>query len=143
MSAGAEAMTTLRALVVDDSAAIRHLVRVTLEGMHLLEIDEAADGSEAVRLLAAAPYDVVMLDLNMPIVDGWKVLGWLQGRPAPLPKVIVISTSSDEDTVHRATLLGAITVLAKPLQLHGVRQAVRSALGMSEPPPEDESKKHE
>ncbi len=123
-------MSTARALVVDDAAAMRQLVRVALSGLHELEVEEADDGAAAIRLLASGHYDVLLLDLNMPVMDGWKVLSWLEGRAAPGPRIFVISTESDGDTVQRAIALGAAGVLAKPLDLQQVRHEVRTALGL-------------
>jgi CheY-like chemotaxis protein len=125
-------VTATRVLVVDDAASVRHLLRVALTGVGHPEIDEASDGAEALRLLASKAYDLCLLDLNMPVLDGWKVLAWIGARSTPPPKVIVISTMADPDTVKRAFDLGANGVLSKPLQLGMVRREVRATLGTAE-----------
>jgi two-component system, chemotaxis family, chemotaxis protein CheY len=135
---------TPRALIVDDAVAIRHLLRLALTTVHDIQIDEASDGSEAMRLLATNTYDVVLLDLHMPVIDGWKVLSFLEGRGTPMPKVIVISTQGDAETQEKARAHGAFAVLAKPLSMHELRRVVRDALGLEDAlhVEEDEEKTH-
>ena len=80
-----------RALVVDDDVAIRLLVSRVLERRHLI-VDTARDGAEGIEKLSASQYQVVVLDLMMPRVDGNGVLKYLATyHPAQLPTVIVMT----------------------------------------------------
>ncbi len=104
----------LKVLVVDDSAFARKtLVRVlsTLPGVDL--VGTASDGVAALRELRRTEPDVVLLDLEMPELDGWGVLRALRGASRP-PVVIVISGESGAPNVVKALELGAFDFIAKP-----------------------------
>ena len=104
---------TARVLVVDDSRVIRMVLRSCLLSSDYL-VDEADDGSSALRLLEDGAYDVVVSDLAMPGVDGFGLLAALQERP-DRPEVVIL-TGSDEgdDGAARAMRLGASGYLTKP-----------------------------
>src|SRR3989442_13124599 len=71
-----------RILVVEDDRALRNAVVAALQsGGH--EVESAADGSAGVQALSAKPFDVVLLDIGLPFVDGWHVLSTLEGRRVP------------------------------------------------------------
>ena len=81
----------LRALVIDDDVAIRLLVTRILERRDFV-VDTARDGAEGIEKLAAAVYDVIVLDLMMPRVDGAGVMKYLaEYHPAQIPTVIVMT----------------------------------------------------
>lgn len=100
-------------LVVDDDPDIRLLLRLELsaEGHQILE---AGDGRQALDALAAEQVDLVLLDMMMPVLDGWAVLRALEGATAP--PVVVITALASEGDRHVGELLeaGAIDVIAKP-----------------------------
>ena len=100
-------------LVVDDDADIRLLLRLELTGEGH-QVTEAGDGAQAVRALAAEPPDLVLLDMMMPVLDGWGVLEAVDCATAP-PIVVITAMASDGDR-HVAEILtkGAIDVIAKP-----------------------------
>jgi two-component system OmpR family response regulator len=102
-----------RILVVDDHEDIRLLLRIELSADGH-QIDEAADGEKALAALVAQPPDLMLLDIMMPVVDGWEVLRRLVDQPAP-PIVVVTGMASDNER-HVAELLelGALDVIAKP-----------------------------
>jgi CheY-like chemotaxis protein len=79
-----------RVLVVDDDATIRELLASVLEKQSLT-VDLAADGQEALDLLRENTYSVVLLDLLMPVVDGFTVLDRLSDGDKPLPVVLVVT----------------------------------------------------
>ena len=85
-----------RVLVADDDQAIRKLV-CTIVGREGLEVDCVADGREAIEMLRRHEYAVVLLDLMMPILDGFAVIEHLkQQPPAHKPVVLVISAYADQ-----------------------------------------------
>jgi DNA-binding response OmpR family regulator len=104
-----------RILVVDDHEDIRLLLRLELsaDGHHIVE---AENGEEALAAIAAGPVDLVLLDIMMPVMDGWEVLRRLSGEPRP-PIVVVTGMSSAE---HRHVVdlleLGALDVVPKPFE---------------------------
>jgi CheY-like chemotaxis protein len=79
-----------RVLVVDDDATIRELLASVL-GREALTVDLAADGQEALNLLRKNTYSVVLLDLVMPVLDGFAVLDRLPDDDKPLPVVLVVT----------------------------------------------------
>jgi CheY-like chemotaxis protein len=102
-------------LIVDDDADIRLLLRLELaaEGH---AITEAGNGREALESIAADPPDLVLLDLMMPVLDGWAVLAELERDAATAPPVVVITAFASDGGRHIAELLekGALDVIAKP-----------------------------
>ncbi len=123
-------MRRLQALVVDDSAAMRRQLRQLLERMGL-DATEAADGAMAWRKLSAAAFDVVLTDINMPVLDGLKLVALVRsgGAHVAVP-IVVITTESAEEDRRRAMDLGANAYLVKPVQAASVAEVVRRVLGM-------------
>jgi phosphoserine phosphatase RsbU/P len=118
-----------RILVVDDIDDNRQLLvrRLEREGFH--DVALAADGEEALSLLQAQPFDLVLLDIMMPKLDGYGVLERLkaEGRLHELP-VIVISAHSEIDSVVRCIQLGALDYLPKPFNATLLRARVSASL---------------
>jgi two-component system sensor histidine kinase/response regulator len=104
-----------RILVVDDNVANRLLVVETLapEGM---EVSEAASGDEALRAFAAQPFDVVLLDVRMPGLDGFATLERLRTLPGGDAPVVFLTALRDVDTFDRARAAGAVDFLTKPVR---------------------------
>lgn len=127
----------MRILVVDDSAAMTEFMRFALRGLPDLELATASDGVGALQLAAQASYDVVLLDVNLPLMDGMKVLSALREPrgDAPVPAVIIVTSDARETTSEQALELGAARILHKPVQAHEVRDAVRDVLGLPSPVP--------
>lgn len=100
-------------LIVDDDADIRLLLRLELdaEGHQILE---AGDGAQALAAIGADAPDLVILDIMMPVLDGWGVLAALD--PATAPPIVVITALASEGDRHIAELLdcGALDVIPKP-----------------------------
>lgn len=101
-------------LIVDDSRIIRKVSRRIVEGLGY-EVDEAADGAEALAHCAAALPDVVLLDWNMPVMDGLTFLRRLRGLPGgDGPKVLFCSIESDPERISEALAAGADEYVMKP-----------------------------
>jgi DNA-binding response OmpR family regulator len=103
-------------LVVDDDSAIRLVLRIelTAEGHDVLE---AADGREALERIAEWHPDLLLLDLMMPVMDGWEVLRELEGDDTAPPIVIISALATDAGGHVAATLrLGALDYIAKPFE---------------------------
>ena len=104
------------ALVVDDSRAIRSLLKRLLAGFDF-EIHEAGDGREALRCLAEiGAVDLVLVDWNMPEMDGLEFIKAVRAQPAYDRMVLVMVTSEGEPAnIARALMAGADEYAVKPL----------------------------
>lgn len=124
-----------RVLVVDDEAVIRRLVRLTLEqDGHV--VTEASDGVEALEAVGPQAPDVMVLDLTMPHLDGWEVLGRLKaGAVAGQSEVAVILLTGIDDDVDRIRggVEGAVRYLTKPFTPEDLRDEVRRVVDTPEP----------
>jgi two-component system, OmpR family, KDP operon response regulator KdpE len=119
-----------RVLIVEDDVPLRNAVRTTLErGGH--EVRVAADGAAGSRALAEERYEVVLLDIGLPFVDGWRVLEGLE--PGRLPAVIVISARGEERDKVRALDLGADDYLAKPFGADELLARIRAVMRRASP----------
>jgi two-component system KDP operon response regulator KdpE len=115
---------------VEDDLALRNAVGGILERSGY-EVDVARDGAAGSRALAGGTYDVVLLDIGLPFVDGWRVLGELE--PGQLPYVIVISARGEERDKVRALDLGADDYLAKPFGADELLARIRAVLRRANP----------
>jgi two-component system, chemotaxis family, chemotaxis protein CheY len=122
-----------RVLIVEDSAAMRHLLSLAVQRLPGVAIDEAADGVAALKALraaSAAPYDLVFLDLNMPRMDGLKLLGLLQGDAAVARTTIaVVTTTESAETERQARSLGARYFIRKPVSRRSVDKILSEVFG--------------
>ncbi len=120
----------IRALVVDDSIAMRRAIVYALQRVEGLICVEAQDGAEAIRKFSQAKFDIVLTDINMPLMDGLKVLSQLRKDPVnPTVPIVVITTEGGEVDRERALALGASAYLVKPLQAAQVLSTVKQLLG--------------
>ncbi len=111
----------MRALVVDDSRAIRSVLRRML-GEIGLDADEAGDGRQALALLERIPApDVVLVDWNMPVMDGLALVQALRALPEyDAVPVVMVTTESEVDRVVQALEAGANEYLMKPFTKEGL-----------------------
>ena len=101
-------------LVVDDSRTIRIVARRILESLNF-EIREAADGAEALQRCAESMPDAILLDWNMPVMDGLSFLRVLRGRDdGDRPVVVFCTTENDMGHIRRAIEAGANEYIMKP-----------------------------
>jgi len=101
-------------LVVDDSTVIRKIARRILEDMDF-EIIEAEDGAQALEACKRALPDAILLDWNMPVMDGFEFLGYLRRMPGgDQPKVVFCTTENGIDHIARALDAGANEYIMKP-----------------------------
>jgi two-component system, chemotaxis family, chemotaxis protein CheY len=101
-------------LVVDDSSVIRKVARRILEGMQF-EISEAEDGAQALDMCRDGFPDVVLLDFNMPNMDGMAFLKAMRNLPGGLrPKVVFCTTENDVGHIARVLNAGADEYIMKP-----------------------------
>ena len=115
-----------RILVVDDEATTRRAVARAL-GLSGYEADSAASGEQALELLAARPYDLLLLDLRMPGMDGVEVMARVQERHPNL-LIIVFTAHATVHSAVEAVRAGAADYLLKPSTIRDIEAAVARAL---------------
>lgn len=103
----------VRVLIVDDEPAIRHAVEAVLEDEGFV-VATAPNGQAALAALDSARPDAILLDLRMPVMDGYAFLAAYQARPEPRAAVIVCSTASNSAGV---VSMGAAGYLRKPFDI--------------------------
>jgi two-component system, NtrC family, nitrogen regulation response regulator NtrX len=113
-------------LIVDDEEGIRESLASILRDERYA-VDTAASGEDALSLLGKNDFQVVLLDIWLPGIDGMEALTRIQDLPRP-PAVIMISGHGSIETAVRATKLGAFDFIEKPLSLEKVNVLVRNAL---------------
>jgi DNA-binding NarL/FixJ family response regulator len=119
----------IRVCLVDDQTLVREGIRALLDLVPDIEVvAEAADGEAALRVLAAAAPDVVLLDLRMPGLDGLGVLRALRSVPGNtgLPSAIVLTTFDDDALMLEAVRQGARGFLLKDVSLDRLAEAIRT-----------------
>ncbi len=112
-------------LVVDDERSIRNTLREILEYEHF-EVDDAADGAEALEKVKASRFEVILLDIKMPRMDGIEVLEQIM-KITDTP-VVMISGHGTIETAVEAIKKGAYDYIAKPLDLNRLLVTIRNAL---------------
>jgi DNA-binding response OmpR family regulator len=115
-------------LVVDDEQDLAELVAVNLE-LAGYRTSRAHDGQAGLEAIRRERPDVVLLDVMMPVLDGWGVLAALQEDPATrdVPVVMLTALSGERDVI-RGHLAGALTYITKPFDLQALLRAVADAL---------------
>jgi excisionase family DNA binding protein len=116
-----------RVLVVDDEAAIRDLLSKTL-ALAEYDVDVAPDGRSSLERMRMNPYDLLIVDLKMPGMDGLAVIREAKRYKADLP-VIIITGFSTESSAIEAVNLGVAGYLTKPFRVPQVLAAAAKALG--------------
>lgn len=110
-------MSEVRFLVVEDSPTMRQLIAFALKRVHGSKIVEASDGIDALKKLSAQGFDLILTDINMPIMDGLKLVSLIKGdeQHKNIP-IIIITTEGAEEDRRKGLALGADAYLAKPIQ---------------------------
>ncbi|MEU9617479.1 MULTISPECIES: response regulator transcription factor [unclassified Streptomyces] len=117
----------IRVVIADDEPLIRAGIRMILTSDHSIEVvAEAANGREAIEVVRAHSADVVLLDIQMPVMDGLTALAELR-TAAPAARVIVLTTFGERENVLRALEQGGAGFLLKDTAPAELIQAVRAA----------------
>jgi two-component system, chemotaxis family, chemotaxis protein CheY len=119
------------ALIVEDSPTMRQLIVFALSRVKGLECVEADDGVDALKKLGAQRFDIVITDINMPVMDGLKLVKRIRtdGPHQSIP-IMIITTEGAEEDRQRALALGATCYIAKPIQAPQVISKVKELLGI-------------
>jgi len=119
--------THLKMLVVDDNADLRHNLAQQFVAEDF-EVDTAADGRDALEKIGQNNYDIVLLDLKMPGMDGMEVLREIK-RTAKNPHVIMLTAVADVATAQECVKLGARDYVSKPYDPEDLLHIVIKVLG--------------
>ena len=117
-------------LVVEDSPTMRQLITFALKRIPGSKVVEANDGIDALKKLSAQKFDVILTDINMPIMDGLKLVSMVRNDPShkSIP-IIIITTEGAEEDRKRGLALGANAYIAKPIQTADLLTVVNEILG--------------
>jgi two-component system chemotaxis response regulator CheY len=122
-------MDRRRILIVEDSPTMRQLLVFALRRLKNVEVVEAQDGMDGLRKLSSDHFDLALIDINMPVMDGLKLISLMRGEDTlkDIPIVVITTEGADEDR-QRALNLGANEYLTKPIQANKVLQLARGLL---------------
>ncbi len=119
--------------MVDDSLQLRRSIMYALQRVGPIECVEAADGADAFRLYLSGDFDVVLTDVNMPVLDGLKLISLIRQSKNNAVPIIVITTESRDEDRERAMKLGANAYLIKPVKAPEVVAAIQELLPQARP----------
>ena len=116
-------------LIVEDSPTMRQLLVFALRRLKNVEISEAKDGMDGLRKISGDHYDLALIDINMPVMDGLKLISLIRSDDnlKDIP-ICVITTEGAKEDRERAMSLGANEYLTKPIQANRVLAVAKSLL---------------
>ena len=118
-----------RILIVEDSPTMRQLLVFALKRVRGAEIIEASDGMDGLRKVTSDHFDLALVDINMPVMDGLKLISLIRAEDGlrEMPIVVITTEGASEDR-DRAMVLGASEYLTKPIQANRVLSVAKSML---------------
>jgi two-component system chemotaxis response regulator CheY len=122
----------MKVLIVDDAPAMQQFLKFTLKAIPAISCESAHDGLGALQMLSRNPYNLVLLDLSLPLFDGMRLLSQMRSPESPnrSTPVVIISTVHDQETLRRARNADVTHVFPKPVQAAPLLDAVCEALGI-------------
>jgi two-component system chemotaxis response regulator CheY len=116
-------------LIVEDSPTMRQLLVFALRRLKNVEISEAQDGMDGLRKISSDHYDLALIDINMPVMDGLKLISLVRSDEnlKDIPICVITTEGAKEDRA-RAMSLGANEYLTKPIQANRVLAVAKSLL---------------
>ena len=116
-------------LVVEDSPTMRQLISFAIKRIPNSHVVEATDGVDALKKLSSDKIDLILADINMPVMDGLKLVSLVRGNSAfkDIP-IIMVTTEGAEEDRKRAIAIGANAYLPKPIQTQELLKLVTSFL---------------
>ncbi len=124
-------MSTYNVLVVEDSPTMRQLIVFALKRVRGLNIVEANDGVDGLKKISTEKFDLILTDINMPIMDGLKLVSLVRNDPnyKDVPIVIITTEGANEDK-ERAMAIGANDYITKPIQTIKIIEVARRLLNI-------------
>lgn len=125
-------MSTYKVLVVEDSPTMRQLIVFALKRIRGLAIVEANDGVDGLKKLSSDKFDLIFTDINMPIMDGLKLVSLARNDPGykEVPIVIITTEGANEDR-ERALAIGANDYITKPIQTVKIIEVAKKLLAIT------------
>ena len=122
-------MSRHRILIVEDSPTMRQLLVFALKRLQNVELVEARDGMDGLRKVTSDHFDLALVDINMPVMDGLKLIHLIRDEESlkAMPIVVITTEGAEEDRA-RALKLGADEYLTKPVQANRVLAVVKGLL---------------
>jgi len=116
-------------LVVEDSPTMRQLISFAMKRIANAKVVEATDGVDALKKLSSEKIDLILADINMPVMDGLKLVSLVRGNPVykSIP-IIIITTEGAEEDKKKAIAIGANAYLPKPIQTQELIKLVNSII---------------
>jgi two-component system chemotaxis response regulator CheY len=124
-------MARHRILIVEDSPTMRQLLVFALKRLKDVDIVEAQDGMDGLRKVSSDHFDLALIDINMPVMDGLKLISLIRGEDnlKSMPIIVITTEGANEDR-ERALALGANEYLTKPIQANRVLRVAQDLLKM-------------
>lgn len=124
-------MAEYKALVVEDSQTMRQLIVFALRRLKMVKVTEADDGGDALKKIQNDKFDILITDINMPIMDGLKLVHIVRqdANHKDIP-IIIITTEGAQEDRQRALSLGANAYITKPIQAPQVINTVKELLNI-------------
>ncbi len=118
-------------LVVEDSPTMRQLITFAMKRISGAKVIEATDGVDALKKLSSEKVDLILADINMPVMDGLKLVSLVKNNQSykSIP-VIIITTEGAKEDKERAMAIGANAYLPKPIQTQELIKLVNSFLSV-------------
>ena len=122
-------MDRRQVLIVEDSPTMRQLLVFALRRLKDVEIVEAQDGMDGLRKISSDHFDLALIDINMPVMDGLKLIRLIRGEESLNEvRIVVVATEGANEDRERAITLGANEYLTKPIQANRVLSVARNLL---------------
>jgi len=122
-------MPEYKVLIIEDSPTMRQLIAFALKRLQGVRIVEASDGVDGLKKLSSERFDLILTDINMPIMDGLKLVSLVRNdanyRTTP---IVVITTEGAQEDRERALALGANDYITKPIQANRILDLARALL---------------
>jgi two-component system response regulator ResD len=115
---------TKKILVVDDESSIREALNKVLHAENY-EVVSAQNGQDAIEKFGQEKIDLLLLDLGLPVKDGWEMLEWLAGVNPLLPVIIITGRHAQRELAEKA---GADALMDKPLNVPSLLQTIRELI---------------
>jgi two-component system chemotaxis response regulator CheY len=125
-------MADFNILIVEDSPTMRQLISFALKRIRGVRIVEAGDGVDGLKKISAEKFDMIFTDINMPVMDGLKLISLVREdashRGVP---IVVITTEGAQEDRQRALALGANDYITKPIQPNRILEVAKQLLKIS------------
>ena len=122
-------MADINILIVEDSPTMRQLISFALKRIRGVRIVEAGDGVDGLKKISAEKFDMIFTDINMPVMDGLKLISLVREdvNQKGVP-IVVITTEGAQEDRQRALALGADDYITKPIQPNRILDVAKKLL---------------